>query len=87
MTGDEEQNSEVLNAFLASVCNVRASCPEDTQPPELELGDGELSEAPEIPGVVIDVLCQLDTHRSVGPDGIHPRVMRQLVRERAKPQV
>lgn len=49
MTGDGE-NSEVLDAFLASVFNVRGSYPEDTQPPELGCGDGVSSEAPVVGG-------------------------------------
>ncbi|KAJ7422488.1 hypothetical protein WISP_37703 [Willisornis vidua] len=31
------------------------------------------------------LLSQLDPHKSVGPDGIHPRVMRELVDELSKP--
>lgn len=35
--------------------------------------------------MVSDLLCQLDTHRSMTPDGIHARVMRELLKELAKP--
>ncbi|KFW78289.1 hypothetical protein N305_01782, partial [Manacus vitellinus] len=31
-----------------------------------------------------DLLSHLDPHKSMGPDGIHPRVMRELVEELAK---
>ncbi|RMC12154.1 hypothetical protein DUI87_11289 [Hirundo rustica rustica] len=34
---------------------------------------------------VRELLRCLDTHKSMGPDGIHPRVMRELVDELAKP--
>jgi len=34
---------------------------------------------------VNDLLCHLDTYKSMGPDGIHPRVLRQLMEELAKP--
>jgi len=33
---------------------------------------------------VNDLLCHLDTHKSVGPDGIHPRVPRELAGDLAK---
>ncbi|KFW82306.1 hypothetical protein N305_03469, partial [Manacus vitellinus] len=34
---------------------------------------------------VCDPLNHLDPHKSMGPDGIHPRVMRNLAEELAKP--
>ncbi|KFO99550.1 hypothetical protein N300_13699, partial [Calypte anna] len=34
---------------------------------------------------VSDLLRCLDPHKSMGPDGIHPRVMKELVEELAKP--
>jgi len=33
---------------------------------------------------VNDLLCHLDTHKSMGQYGIHPRVMRELTEELAK---
>ncbi|KFW74294.1 hypothetical protein N305_10244, partial [Manacus vitellinus] len=35
--------------------------------------------------IVSDLLSHLDPHKSMGPDGIHPRVMRELAEELAKP--
>ncbi|KAK4824085.1 hypothetical protein QYF61_010596 [Mycteria americana] len=51
----------------------------DSMPPELEDRDREQNEGPVIQGeMVSDLLHHLDTHRSMGPDGIHPRVLREL---------
>ncbi|GAB0208774.1 mitochondrial enolase superfamily member 1 [Grus japonensis] len=35
--------------------------------------------------MVSDLLHHLDTHKSMGPDGIHPRVLRELVEVLIKP--
>ncbi|KAK4824449.1 hypothetical protein QYF61_015764, partial [Mycteria americana] len=60
--------------------------PQGTQPPELEDRDGEQNEAPIIQGeMVSDLLHHLDTRKSMGPDGIHPRVLRELVEVLTKP--
>jgi len=34
---------------------------------------------------VNDLLCHLDTYKSMGLDGIHPGVLRELAEELAKP--
>jgi len=34
---------------------------------------------------VNDLLCHLDTYKSMGPDGIHPRILRELAEELTKP--
>ena len=36
-------------------------------------------------GTVRDLLLHLDCHKSMGPDGIHPRVPRELTEVIAKP--
>ncbi|KFO06870.1 hypothetical protein N312_03050, partial [Balearica regulorum gibbericeps] len=49
-------------------------------------GDREQNEAPMIQGeLVSDLLSRLDTHKSMGPDRIHPRVDRKLAEVLTKP--
>ncbi|KAK4828821.1 hypothetical protein QYF61_000878 [Mycteria americana] len=85
VTKDEEK-AEVLNAFFASLFNSRDNCSLGTQPPESEDRDGDQTGAPIIQGeMVSDLLHHLDTHKSMGPDEIHLRVVKELAEVLTKP--
>ncbi|KAK4806969.1 hypothetical protein QYF61_027336 [Mycteria americana] len=48
--------------------------------PQSEDRDGDQNEAPIIQEeMVSDLLHHLDTHKSMGPDGIHPRLLKELL--------
>lgn len=65
---------------FASVFNNKTRCFQGTQPLELEDMVGEEKKAHIIQRQMLSVLLHhLDTHWSMGPDGIHPRILKKQV--------
>ncbi|RMB97731.1 hypothetical protein DUI87_25730 [Hirundo rustica rustica] len=61
------------------------ACPQDKCPPDLVDGVREQNGPPVIQEEAVrELLSCLDVQKSMGPDGIHPKVMRELADEPAK---
>ncbi|KAJ7418310.1 hypothetical protein WISP_59782 [Willisornis vidua] len=85
-------NSETLKSFLCrgpqnwmQYSSIQTGHPQDNWPPELVDWDREQNSPPVIQEeAVSDLLSHFDAQKSMRPDGIHPRVMRELANELAK---
>ncbi|RMC06974.1 hypothetical protein DUI87_16426 [Hirundo rustica rustica] len=81
-----EEKAELLNDYFASVFSEEMTCIQDNCPPELVDGVREQNGPLIIEEVAVrELLKCLDIQKSMGPDGIHPRAMRELAYELAKP--
>ncbi|RMB91352.1 hypothetical protein DUI87_32143 [Hirundo rustica rustica] len=79
------KRAEVLNAYFASVFSEETTCLQDNCPPGLVDGVREQKGPLIIQEVAVrELLKCLDTHKSTGPDRIHPRVMMELADELVK---
>ncbi|KAK4810729.1 hypothetical protein QYF61_007703 [Mycteria americana] len=83
---NEEVSKDPEDVLCTRAMWRKTSYPQGIQPPELEDRDGEQNKPPIIQEEAVnDLLRHLDTHKSMGLDGIHPRVLRELAEELAKP--
>ena len=79
MTTEDKERVEVLNVFFTSAFNRQTSYPQGTLRPDLEVWDAMQNTPPVIQvGTVRELLLHLDCHKSMGPDGLHPWVLRAL---------
>ena len=82
----DQDKAEVLNAAFASIFNSKTCYSLGTQPPVLVDRDGEQNRPCMIHNeMALDLLRKLGAHKSMGSDGLHPIMLRELVDVVAKP--
>ncbi|RMC06739.1 hypothetical protein DUI87_16185 [Hirundo rustica rustica] len=87
-TGEGEEVKRVTLCVRESLdtteLEVNDGCPEDNCPPGLVDGDREQNSPPVTQvEAVKDLLSHLDDHKSIGPVGIHPRLMSELANDQS----
>lgn len=82
----DEENTEIFNAFFASVFYSWISYPQGTQPPELEDRKEEQNEDPIIQVETVgNLLLHFNAHKSMRLYGTHPGILKELTGELYKP--
>jgi len=75
---EDAEKAETLNAFFASVFSAKAG-PQESQAPEVKKKAYRKGDLPLVEeDCVRDHLSNLDSHKSLDPDGMHQRVLREL---------
>ena len=81
VTTEHKEKAEVLNAFFTSAFNRQISYPQGTLLPDLEVWADMRNILPGIQlETVRELLLHLNCCKSMGPDRIHPRVLRGSTR-------
>jgi len=83
---EDKEKAEVLNVFFTSAFNSQTSYAQRSLRPDLEVWADMRNIPPEIQvEMVRELLLHLDCHKSMGLDGLHPRVLKELAGMIAEP--
>lgn len=86
VTVEDKEKVEVLNTFFTAAFDSQTSYPQGTLCPDLEVWADKRNIPPVIQvEMVRELLLHVDCHKSRGPDGLHPRVLRELAGVIAEP--